>query len=139
MTTSLTKEMAQIKIDMKTTETLSAAGCTDLEQYSSVALATIHAKDGSVHIYLIHGVFFDEMTPIEEKEFLELKVPHHVPDQNFSFCLYSVDEFVEEVCKKGGNYLFWPRTQKYYQIPKWYQEKLPNSLNALRNHIPRPL
>lgn len=119
---------------LKTPETLSVAGNADIEQHTNVTLATIHAKDGSVHVYLIHGVYFQEMTPIEEKAFLELKVPFHTPDQDYAFCLYSLDEFIAEVCEKGGHYLYWPRTKRYYQVPTWYQDKLPKSLANLRSH-----
>jgi hypothetical protein len=119
---------------VKTTESLSASGCTDVERWGGVTLATIHGKDGNPHVYIITGVFFDEMQPMEEVDFAKLNQPFHTPDKDFAFCIYSVNEFIEDVCKKGQHNIYWPRTKKYYTVPAWYQQAIPNALASFRNH-----
>jgi hypothetical protein len=73
------------------------------------------------------------MQPMDEKEFVAKQEPFYKPDLNFAFSLFSLDEFIKDVCVAGKHNLYWPRTQKYYTVPKWYQDKLPQSLAAFRS------
>lgn len=117
---------------VKTTESLSAEGNTDVERWGGVTIATIHSKDGLPHVYIITGVFFQEMMPMEDTEFAKLDQPYLMPDLDYAFCIFSVNEFIEDVCKKAQHNLYWPRTKKYYTVPQWYRENIPKGLQAFR-------
>jgi hypothetical protein len=117
---------------VKTTESLSAATCTDVERWSGVTIATIQHKDGTAHVYIITGVFFQEMTPMDEVDFAKLSQPYLLPDIDYGFYIFSVNEFIEDVCKKAQHNLYWPRTKKYYTVPQWYQQNIPIALQTLR-------
>ncbi len=117
---------------IKTTEMLSAEGCADVEQYSGVSLVTINHKDGTQHVYIIHGVFFVELQKVEATEVADAGKPYWKPDQNFSFCLMSSDEFVADVCVKGNGIFHWPRTDSFYRIPPWYHNKIAEGVLAMR-------
>lgn len=116
----------------KSTESLSAEGNQDIEQYSGVSFITYHTKTGERKVFLLFGVFFRELDPIEPEAFKELKLECFTPATDYGFCIFSVDEFIQDVLIKGNGYIFWPRTNFYYQIPDWYKDKIPKGLKALR-------
>ena len=133
MTTSPSPEAAAAA-GIKTTESLGAKDASedDLEQYSGVTLITNHAKDNSVHLFLLFGFVFVELTPIEPEVLIRFGERYHAPSQNYSFCIYSLDEFIQDVCKTGAGNIFWPRTNKYYKIPSWFQDRCTKALQIFR-------
>lgn len=125
-------EEAAIKAGIKTTRSLSSSpNSGDLEQYTGVSVLTMHGKDGLIRVYLSFGVYYTELTPLTDAESKQLAVYHQV-HKDFAFCIYSLDEFIEDVGKKGGYHLFWPRTKQYFSIPLWYRAKLDEALSAFR-------
>ena len=114
---------------VQTTQSLSSNGCAALEQYAGVTLATIHAKDGSQHLYLMHGVFYQELQPLS----VPPDKPFHKPHHDFAFCIYSSDEFLRDVCEQGHDTIYWPRTRRFYSIPDWYRQKIATGLAAFRS------
>ena len=126
------KEVAWLA-GVKTTESLSASSCTNVERWGGVTIATIHSKDGNPHVYLITGVFFHEMQPIDEAEFAKLNQAYFLPELDYAFCIFSVNEFIEDVCKKAQYNIYWPRTKKYYTVPQWYRDNIPKGLESFRS------
>jgi hypothetical protein len=123
---------------VKTTEMLSAHGCQDVEQYVGVALCTVQHKDGTAHVYIMHGVFYQELPTVDPADVAALGLAFFEPDHNFAFCIFAADEFVQDVCIKGNGLVHWPRTGHYYLIPEFYQTKIALGLHTIRARPPPP-
>lgn len=111
---------------IKPTEQLSDEKCTDIEQNSGVGIFTSHGKDGKIRVFIMFGVYFAELDVVNQ-----FNCYFH-PGQDYSFCLWGLDEFVHDVLGRAKGIIFWPRTNKYYRVPEWYRAKLPKSLQAFR-------
>jgi hypothetical protein len=113
------------------TELLTPDTCTDRLRYTGVSVSTIRCKDGSPKVFLYLGVLWTELTNgLTEVEFDALQLPYYLPRDNFAFMICSLPEFADNVLKRAQGYFYWPRTQRYYQIPVKIQNDIHHAVSV---------